>query len=62
VHEQAGKDLGRLEGLTAASSRPLVTIHSESRLEAEALERQRRPQQVAGEPLEAVAIIGLDGH
>ena len=46
VHHEASEKLGGVEGFAAASSRPLVAVEGEPRLEAEALEGQRRPQQV----------------
>ncbi len=56
-----GEQLGAVEGLAAALLRPLVAVAGKPRLEAEALERQGRPQQVAPEPLEAVVIIRSHG-
>jgi hypothetical protein len=38
-----------------------VAVARKPRLEGEALERQRRPQQVARQPLEAAAVAGSHG-
>lgn len=61
VHHQAGEELRRVEGLAAALSRSLVAVAGKPRLEGETLERQRRSQQVAGEPLETGGILGPNG-
>jgi len=60
VHHEAGEELGRVEGLAAASRRPLVAVEGNSRFEAEALDGQRWPQQIAGKSLETVVVFGLD--
>ncbi len=61
VHQQPVEELGGVEGLAAASWRSFVVITGKPRLEGEALERQGRPQQVAGKPLEAAVIVGSNG-
>jgi len=61
VHEHPRQELGRVEGLTAALERPLVAIEGKPRLEAEALERQRRSREVSRKPLDPVIVIGPNG-